>query len=61
MVSTADVVAYRDAINPKEKQTFDFQWLSSMENKGITLEKSMTNVQQSFREFSSRSEGLEAK
>ena len=39
MVSTADVVAYRDAINPKEKQTFDFQWLSSMENKGITLEK----------------------
>ena len=61
MVSTADVVAYRDAINPKEKQTFDFQWLGSMENKGITLEKSMTNVQQSFREFSSRSEGLEAK
>jgi hypothetical protein len=32
-----------------------------MENKGINLEKSMTNVQQSFREFSSRSEGLEAK
>ena len=61
MVSTADVVAYRDAINPKEKQTFDFQWLGSMENKGITLEKSMTNVQQSFREFSSRVEGLEAK
>ena len=61
MVSTADVVAYRDAINPKEKQTFDFQWLGSMENKGITLEKSMTNVEQSFREFSSRVEGLEAK
>ena len=61
MVSTADVVAYRDAINPKEKQTFDFQWLGSMENKGITLEKSMMNAEQSFREFSSRVEGLEAK
>jgi flagellar hook-length control protein FliK len=61
MVSTADVVAYRDAINPKEKQIFDFQWLGSIENKGITLEKNVTNVKQSFREFSSRVEGLEAK
>jgi flagellar hook-length control protein FliK len=61
MVSTADVVAYRDAINPKEKQIFDFQWLGSIENKGITLEKNITNVKQSFREFSSRVEGLEAK
>ena len=61
MVSTADVVAYRDAINPKEKQIFDFQWLGSIESKGITLEKNITNVKQSFREFSSRVEGLEAK
>jgi flagellar hook-length control protein FliK len=61
MVSTADVVAYRDAINPKEKQIFDFQWLNSIENKGITPEKYITNVKQGFREFSSRVEGLEAK
>ena len=61
MVSTADVVAYRDAINPKEKQIFDFQWLGSIESKGITLEKNITNVKQSFHEFSSRVEGLEAK
>jgi flagellar hook-length control protein FliK len=32
-----------------------------MENKGITLEKNITNVKQSFLEFSSRVEGLEAK
>jgi flagellar hook-length control protein FliK len=61
MVSTADVVAYRDAINPKEKKIFDFQWLGSIESKGITLEKNITNVKQSFHEFSSRVEGLEAK
>jgi flagellar hook-length control protein FliK len=61
MVSTADVVAYRVAINPKEKQIFDFQWLGSIENKEITFEKNITNVNQSFREFSSRVEGLEAK
>jgi flagellar hook-length control protein FliK len=61
MVSTADVVAYRDAINPKEKQIFDFQWLGSIESKGITLEKNITNVKQSFHEFSSRVDGLEAK
>lgn len=61
MVSTADVVAYRDAINPKEKQIFDFQWFSSIENKGTTLEKNITNVKQGFREFSSRVEGLQTK
>ena len=61
MVSTADVVAYRDAINPTEKQIFDFQWLNSIENKGITPEKYITNVKQGFREFSSRVEGLETK
>jgi flagellar hook-length control protein FliK len=61
MVSTADVVAYRDAINPKEKNTFDFQWLSSIENKAFTLEKNIMNVKQGFREFSSRVESLESK
>ena len=61
MVSTADVVAYRGAIDPNGKQTFDFQWLESIENKGITLEKKITDISKSFTEFSSRVESLEAK
>ena len=61
MISTADVVSYRDAINPKEKPIFDFQWLSSIENEGITLEKNVTNVKQGFREFGATVETLEAK
>jgi flagellar hook-length control protein FliK len=61
MVSTADVVSYRDAINPKEKLIFDFQWLSSIENEGLTLEKNMTTVKQVFREFGATVETLEAK
>ncbi|MDB3861726.1 flagellar hook-length control protein FliK [Paracoccaceae bacterium] len=61
MISTADVVSYRDAINPKEKPIFDFQWLSSIENEGITREKNMTNVKQGFREFGATVETLEAK
>ena len=61
MVSTADVVAYRDAINPKEKQTFDFQWLGSIENKGITLEKKIPDINKSFPESVSRVESFDAK
>ena len=61
MISTADVVSYRDAINPKEKPIFDFQWLSSIENEGINLEKNVTNVKQGFREFGATVETLEAK
>ena len=61
MVSTADVVAYRGAINSNEKQTFDFQWLESIENKGITFEKKIMDINKSFTEFSSRVESLEAK
>ena len=29
MVSTADVISYREAINNQDKQIFDFQWLDS--------------------------------
>ena len=61
MISTADVVSYRDAINPKEKPIFDFQWLSSIENEGITFEKNVTNVKQGFREFGATVETLDAK
>ena len=61
MVSTADVVGYRGAINPKEKQTFDFQWLGSIENKGITLEKKIPDINKSFPESVSRVESFDAK
>ena len=61
MISTADVVSYRNAISPKEKPIFDFQWLSSIENEGNTLEKNVTNVKQGFREFRATVETLEAK
>jgi flagellar hook-length control protein FliK len=61
MISTADVVSYRDAINPKEKPIFAFQWLSSIENEGITFENNVTNVKQGFREFGAPVETLDAK
>jgi hypothetical protein len=61
MVSTADVVGYRGAINPKEKQMFDFQWLGSIENKGITLEKKIPDINKSFPESVSRVESFDAK
>jgi flagellar hook-length control protein FliK len=61
MVSTADVVGYRGAINPKEKQMFDFQWLGSIENKGITLEKKIPDINKSFSESVSRVESFDAK
>ena len=61
MVSTADVVAYRGAIDPNGMQTFDFQWLESIENKGITVEKKIMDTNKSFSEFLSRADSLEAK
>ena len=61
MVSTADVVGYRGAINPKEKQTFDFQWLGSIENKGITLEKKIPEINKSFPESVLRAESFDGK
>ena len=46
MVSTADVVSYRDPVNSKEKPAFDFQWLSVIGNKEANLDEIMIETKQ---------------
>ena len=49
MVSTADVVSYRDPVNSKEKPAFDFQWLSVIGNKEANLDEIMIETKQNIR------------
>ena len=49
MVSTADVVSYRDPVNSKEKPAFDFQWLSVIGNKEANLDEIMIENKQNIR------------
>ena len=49
MVSTADVVSYRDLVNSKEKPAFDFQWLSVIGNKEANLDEIMIEAKQNIR------------
>ena len=49
MVSTADVVSYRDTVNSKEKPAFDFQWLSVIGNKEANLDKILIENKQNIR------------
>ena len=48
MVSTADVVSYRDPVNSKEKPAFDFQWLSVIGNKEANLDEIMKEAKQNI-------------
>ena len=61
MVSTADVVSYRDALNSNEKPGYDFQWVSAIANKGIVSDEKIVGVNQGIRANSSRIETSEAK
>ena len=61
MVSTADVVSYRDALNSNEKPGYDFQWVSAIANKDIFSDEKIVGVNQGIRENSSRIETSEAK
>lgn len=61
MVSTADVVSYRDALNSNEKPGYDFQWVSAIANKGIFSDEKIVGVNQGIRANSSRIETSEAK
>ena len=61
MVSTADVVSYRDALNSNEKPGYDFQWVSAIANKGMFSDEKIVGVNQGIRENSSRIEPSEAK
>ncbi len=49
MVSTADVVSYRDPVNLKEKPAFDFQWLSVIGNKEANSDEIMLATKQNIR------------
>ena len=49
MVSTADVVSYRDPVNLKEKPAFDFQWLSVIGNKEANSDEIMLETKQNIR------------
>ncbi len=61
MVSTADVVSYRDALNSNEKPGYDFQWVSAVANKDIFLDEKIVEVNQGIRANSTRIETSEAK
>ena len=61
MVSTADVVSYRDALNSNEKPGYDFQWVSAISNKDMFSDEKIVGVNQGIRENSSRIETSEAK
>jgi len=49
MVSTADVVSYRDPVNSKEKPAFDYQWLSVIGSKEASLDEIMIDTKQAIR------------
>ena len=61
MVSTADVVSYRDALNSNEKPGFDFQWVSAIANKDIFSDEKIVDVNQRIRANSAQIETSEAK
>jgi len=48
LVSTADVVSYRDPVISKEKPAFDFQWLSMIGNKEPNLDEIMIENKQNI-------------
>ena len=61
MVSTADVVSYRDALSSNEKPGFDFQWVSAIASKGIFSNEKIVDVNQRIRANSAQIETSEAK
>ena len=61
MVSTADVVSYRDALNSNDKPGFDFQWLSAITNKDILSDEKILDVNRRINAQSARIETFEAK
>ncbi len=61
MVSTADVVSYRDALSSNEKPGFDFQWVSTIASKDIFSNEKMVDVNQRIRANSAQIETSEAK
>jgi len=61
MVSTADVVSYRDALNSNEKPGFDFQWVSAIASKDIFSSEKIVDVNQRIRANSAQIETSEAK
>ena len=61
MVSTADVVSYRDALNSNEKPGFDFQWVSTIASKDIFSDEKIVDVNQRIRANSAQIETSEAK
>ncbi len=61
MVSTADVVSYRDALNSNEKPGFDFQWVSAITSKDIFSNEKIVDLNQRIRANSAQIETSEAK
>ena len=61
MVSTADVVSYRDALNSNDKPGFDFQWLSAITNKDILSDEKILDVNRRINAQSAKIETFEAK
>ena len=61
MVSTADVVSYRDALSSNEKPGFDFQWVSAIASKDIFSNEKIGDVNQRIRANSAQIETSEAK
>ena len=61
MVSTADVVSYRDALNSNEKTGFDFQWVSAIASKEIFSDQKIVDFNQRVRANSTQIETSEAK
>ena len=61
MVSTADVVSYRDALSSNEKPGFDFQWVSAIASKDIFSNEKIVDVNQRIRANSAQIETSEAK
>ena len=61
MVSTADVVSYRDALSSNEKPGFDFQWVSAIASKDIFSNEKIVDVNQLIRANSAQIETSEAK
>ncbi len=61
MVSTADVVSYRDALSSNEKPGFDFQWVSAIASKDIFSNEKIVDVNQRIRANSAQIETSEVK
>jgi hypothetical protein len=61
MVSTADVVSYRDALSSNEKPGFDFQWVSAIASKDIFSNEKLVDINQRIRANSAQIETSEAK